>query len=579
MKRISLLLTTALLYSGAAAQYDPFQRGAPTQTLPTLTVQSAPSLPAAFGQPRVSNDGATTRVVYDLPAALTYTLTPTFSGLRIDVSGASVVPSSGRLGNSVIDSNASGDQVTLTTPFPLSLTEGWRASEATIANGSRVLILEFGATLAGGAAPSVRGKLLTTPPVTTPPVPTPAAQAALNALPPVDAAVPPSDTVPVQTGATVAPTLPLLGVNTAVPTQLIGQVSGTPQNLPLTAPRIGKNPGLTRVVLDLPAGTTYRLVPSSTGLRVDLSGVSAAVMADKVGTPELRDWRLESDGNGVRATFATVKPLTVRGGWRAQLLPPAEGGNRSRLAIDFAPALADLTPMPAREKVIAAVPPLPVASSTALLALSATYAKPRVVIDPGHGGIDSGARGAVMEKKIVLAVGLRVRELLQAAGVDVVMTRDRDTQLSTVKATDLNMRAALANNVGAQLYVSIHANAMPAQGILRGYGIETWWNPNHPLSKKFAGILQRNTIQATAAYDFGLKNYQSLAVLRGSRMPAALIEIGYITHPVDVTNLQDANYLERVAVGIASGIREALVSGVMAQGGSVNSRAVGGGDR
>ena len=200
--------------------------------------------------------------------------------------------------------------------------------------------------------------------------------------------------------------------------------------------------------------------------------------------------------------------------------------------------------------------------------------KPRVVIDPGHGGIDPGAVGAVVEKEVNLAVGLRVRDYLKAAGVDVVMTRDTDTQLSKDKNTDLNMRAALGTP-GTQLYVSIHVNAMAPANVLRGYGIETWWNPNHPLSQNLAALLQRNTIQTTAAFDQGLKNSRSLAVLRNSRIPAALIEVGFTSHPVDGLNLKDENYLDRLALGIANGIRDALITGVTA-GNGVTNTAVGG---
>ena len=74
--------------------------------------------------------------------------------------------------------------------------------------------------------------------------------------------------------------------------------------------------------------------------------------------------------------------------------------------------------------------------------------------------------------------------------------------------------------------------------------------------------LQQDAVAATAAYSRGLYNTQSLAVLRQSRIPAALIEIGYTSHPVDGLNLKDSNYLDRVAYGVASGIRDALQGGL-----------------
>lgn len=617
MKARATLLSSALLLSSwAAAQTDPFQRGAPPQATPSLRSGNAVTVPGAtlnvpppaaatpasasaaspvtaFGNPRSSSDGSTTRVVFDLPAGLSYSLTPTFSGLRIDVQGARVIPAvTARLGSTVTEYRAGGGQVTLVTPFPLSMTDGWRATEATIAGGTKVLILEFGGTLSGGAGPTVQGRVLAAAPATTT-----TAQATLNApLPTQATTTPPPVTVNVSTqaatattgngvglppgdtirGGPVTPAPALPGADSEKPSPLTGRVPGTPGNALLAAPRIGKNPGLTRVVLDLPGGAAYRLVPTALGMRVELTGVSvggAAQMEADV-SPEIRGWRYDAVTGGVHVSLLTGTPTTIRSGWRSQLLPPMNGSDRYRLAIDFSPALADTTALKPSEKIVAAVPPLPRATGTAILALSASYVKPRVVIDPGHGGIDPGAVGAVVEKEVNLAVGLRVRDHLKAAGVDVVMTRDTDTQLSKDKNTDLNMRAALGTT-GTQLYVSIHVNAMAPANVLRGYGIETWWNPNHPLSQNLAALLQRNTIQTTAAFDQGLKNSRSLAVLRNSRIPAALIEVGFTSHPVDGLNLKDENYLDRLALGIANGIRDALITGVTADNGVTNT-AVGG---
>ncbi|GAA5513504.1 hypothetical protein Dcar01_02242 [Deinococcus carri] len=601
MKRQAILLSSVMSCgmagSWATAQGDPFQRAAPVQAPPSLRTGapgvSAPASAAAastprnlnnltgvsnvtFGTPRSSSDGSQTRVVFDLPSGVTYTLTPTFGGLRIDVRGARVLPAvTARLGASVTEYRAGGGQVTLVTPFPLSLTDGWRASEATLASGTRVLILEFGPTLAGGASSSLLALVRASAAV-----PTPSERQALSA--PVGSApgtpaaggvalqdqLPPGDTVPTASRGSLPPPAPALpGQDSARPSALSGRTPGSSQpGVGLTPPRVGKNPGLTRVVLDLPPGVGYRMVPGSLGLRVELSGVSAAALAGQNISPEVRAWRYEpTEGGGVSVTLLTGTPLTDRSGWRAQLVPPTEGSDRSRLAIDLSPALADLTPLGARERVLGTVPLLPVARGTALLAFSASMVQPRVVIDPGHGGHDPGAVGAIVEKQVTLDVALRVRNLLRAAGVDAVLTRDSDRELNASKNADLEMRAGMGTP-GTQLFLSIHVNAMPAQNALRGYGVETWWNSNHPLSSSFAAIVQKNVVSVTSAFSQGLKNNRSLSVLRNSRIPAALVEIGYTSHPVDGLNLKDSNYLDRVALGIAQGIREALLSGVTASG-------------
>ncbi|MFC4639916.1 N-acetylmuramoyl-L-alanine amidase [Deinococcus hohokamensis] len=575
MKRIAIFLSSALLVAGvgsACAQAsDPFQRSVPVQTLPTLQApgaQPAPSAPinltgvqnAAFGTPRTSSDGSMTRVVFDLQPGVSYTLMPTFTGLRLDVQGARVIPAvTARLGASVSEYRAGAGQVTLVTPFPLSLSEGWKATEATLATGSRVLILEFGPTVKGGASAALSARVRVSPP---------------QGAKPTAESLPPGDLVPTVKVLPPAPALP--GADSSVPSARQGRIPGTPQaGVTLGAPRIGKSPGQTRVVLDLPPGSSYRLVPSGLSLRVELSGVAAAAQSAQNVSPELRAWRIDPAGNGLSVSLVTAAPLTDRSGWRAQLLAPASG-ERSRLVIDLSPALADLTPVPAADKVVARVPPFPVTSGTAMLALGANYAAPRVVIDPGHGGRDPGAVGTIVEKQVTLDVALRVRDLLRAAGVDAVLTRDTDRELNPSKNTDLEMRAFMGTP-GTQLFVSIHVNATDASSALRGYGVETWWNPNHPLSSQLAGLLQNGIIAQTGAFSRGLKTGRSLSVLRNSRIPAALVEIGYTSHPVDGLNLRDANYLDRVALGVASGIREALMSGVTASRTVMTPRAGGAG--
>ncbi|UQN07367.1 N-acetylmuramoyl-L-alanine amidase [Deinococcus sp. QL22] len=625
MKKPAIFLSFALACGGAAAQgvspADPFLRQAPAQTSPTLRglTPAPPSAPtnslnltgvqnATFGNPRTSNSGSQTRVVFDLAPGVTYTLMPTFTGLRVDVQGARVLPAvTAALGSSVSEYRAGGGQVTVGTPFPLSFTEGWRASEATLATGGRVLILEFGAVVTGGASESLRAMVRNSAPAASAttaeanavlnaplglkaatgsaaPAPvsvtssapnrtTPASGPAANTRPTAanPDQLPPGDMVQPSRQFPPAPALP--DANAARPSALTGRVAGQAQpGALLTAPRIGKNPGMTRVVLDLPPGSSYTIQPTALGLRIELTGLGVVPQSGQNVSPEVRTWRFEATNEGVEVTLVTATPTTARSGWRAQVLPPTSGSDRARLALDLSPALANLTPLAPSERLIAAVPPIPATRGTAILALSANYVQPRVVLDPGHGGRDPGAVGSVIEKEVTLGVALRVRDLLRAAGVDVVLTRDSDRALNSVKNTDLQMRAQMGSP-GTQLFVSIHVNAMEANTALRGYGVETWWNPNHPMSNSLATILQRQLVETTGAFSRGLKSNQSLSVLRNSRIPAALVEIGYASHPVDGLNLQDANYLDRVAVGIAQGIQQALTTGVTA------GNAVGGGGK
>ncbi len=607
-----ILSSTGLLLTGALGQHAaaqgtapfPFVRGATPQSLPSLTPlpqtapnpaapspARAPSLtPPAQGSslprlnaPRSHSEGSQTKVVYDLPAGAGYTLTPSFGGLRVEFRGVQASPAAATpLGTSVSDYRVSatpgGAQLMFSTPFTLGVSSGWRASEATIAAGTRVLILEFGPALSGGAAPSVRGAVQLSQAVTPPPTPpaalvlTPpglgsgqaanadlmpnrsaALQSAADQLPPGDSAGGSSQ------AALPAPAAGLPGAVDSDPNVLSGKAGGPAQvGALLTEPRIGKNPGVTRVVLDLPPGTRFQISPGALGLSIELSGVGAAEQLVGQVSSELRGWRYSAGTERTTVFLISSSPLGLHSGWRSVFLPPMPGSERSRLAIDLSPAFSNTTPLLPAERVLATVPPV---RSAALTFSGVALVTPSVVINPGHGGRDPGAVGIVTEKAVVMDVALRVRQYLQSAGVNVILSREGDRELYADKNTDLNARAALGYG-GAQLFVSIHANSMVPANVLKGYGIETWWNNNNAASATFASLLQSNLMQTTGAFNQGLKSSRSLAVLRGSRVPAALVEIGFVGHPVNGGNLQDNNYLERVALGIARGIREALVTGV-----------------
>ena len=698
----SAYLGSAAVQLDLVAQADPFQRTAPAVVRPAVTalppaapLSAAPAPAAApataLGNPRSSAENGITKVVFDLPEGARYTLNPQPNGLSVGISGVNVQPESRRLNDVVYQ--ASGNGLTLGTPFPLSAAGGWRASEATIASGTRVLILEFGEGVQGGATSdslsamnggSIPAPITSPAPITPAPTPaTPASAApaplvvrvpespagasgsgpylALTATPmarssnldrtnspwqlparpqaaapaavptpvpatpqpiarpslsqpaapqspaqpaaaqpvpsrpvnvpatPVPISVPTQTPQPLQTAPQVAasasastapgdqvgrvrpPALPaeLAGApGYTAPDDLTGQAPGTPSGGRLDAPRIGKNPGITRVVVDLPAGAAYRIEPQSSGLNVFFSGVQPQTGGETGVSSELNSWAYQPVGGGTVLTLRAGGPLGATRGWRAFFLPPADASGRSRLAIDVAPALANLRPLQPQERRLNTLASLPVSGLS-----YASAVKPRVVLDPGHGGSDPGAIGSVQEKQIVLDVALRVRQILNASGIDVVMTRDRDMELNPSKATDLRMRA----NMGALGYafVSIHANSMPAQSVLKGYGIETWYNNNHRYSGALASILQKNMVDTSGAFSRGIKNHRSLAVLRTNRVPAALVEIGFVSHPVDSINLTDQNYMERVALGIAKGIHESLRTGVHAAPSDIVGQGVG----
>ena len=213
-----------------------------------------------------------------------------------------------------------------------------------------------------------------------------------------------------------------------------------------------------------------------------------------------------------------------------------------------------------------------------------------IVIDPGHGGTDPGAiNGSLKEKTAVLGVAKKLGEILKSRGYKVYFTRSTDVFIN------LRSRTKFANDKMADLFVSIHANAAPnATKAKSMHGIETFFlsparsersknaaalenksdieEMNYFSQQTFLNVLNREKIIASnklgidiqkeilasarkvyAASDGSVRE-APFWVLVGALMPAVLVEIGYITHPVEGEKLFDEAYQKALANGIANGI-------------------------
>jgi N-acetylmuramoyl-L-alanine amidase len=185
-----------------------------------------------------------------------------------------------------------------------------------------------------------------------------------------------------------------------------------------------------------------------------------------------------------------------------------------------------------------------------------------VIIDPGHGGTASGTmHNGVIEKELALTVSQMVMHLLDADPfITAFTTRRSDTYVSLLNRTEF------ANNIGADLFVSIHANAVANRGVVNPEpnGIETWYTVgeletaanNRSDSRQFAQIIQRNLISVTNANDRGIRNAPDFVVLRETNMPSVLIELGFLTNPEEAARLSDTQYQWILANAIYHGIVE-----------------------
>lgn len=178
----------------------------------------------------------------------------------------------------------------------------------------------------------------------------------------------------------------------------------------------------------------------------------------------------------------------------------------------------------------------------------------RLVIDPGHGGPDPGAVGinGLRETDVVLDVSLQVAQLLQAKGVEVLLTRTSEVDV------DLPPRVALANNNRANLFLSIHANALSLSRPDVN-GIETFYFQDGP-SRRLAEAVQTQMLRISpGSPDRGARPGRFF-VIRRTVMPSALAEMGFVTGELDSPRLADPAFRQRMAVAIATGLLNYLVA-------------------
>jgi N-acetylmuramoyl-L-alanine amidase len=176
-----------------------------------------------------------------------------------------------------------------------------------------------------------------------------------------------------------------------------------------------------------------------------------------------------------------------------------------------------------------------------------------VAIDPGHGGRDPGAVGinSLQEIQVIFPISLRVAELLEAQGVTVVMTRRENVTV------DLQARADIANRAQANLFVSIHANSISLSRPDVN-GIESYHASES--GRRLAATLQASMLAATGMRDRGVKQAR-FYVLRQTNMPAALVEVGFVTGAQDYPRLADPAWRETMAQAIARGILQYIQQG------------------
>lgn len=183
-----------------------------------------------------------------------------------------------------------------------------------------------------------------------------------------------------------------------------------------------------------------------------------------------------------------------------------------------------------------------------------------IVIDPGHGGNDSGAIGptGVMEKTVTLRIGNEVARLLQNQGATVYMTRTTDTEVSPKGADasdieELQARCDVANNHKADVFVSIHMDSF-SDGAARGT-TGYYYSLGSKQSRDLADKIRSNVIDQLGTQSRGTQSC-NFYVVKHTNMPATLVEVAFISNPTEEKLVDSEEGVKKAAQGIADGIAD-----------------------
>jgi len=360
--------------------------------------------------------------------------------------------------------------------------------------------------------------------------------------------------------------------------------------------RVSATPERARLIIDLAGRTDFSLV--------SLDGPNRLAIDVRAATFSVNDAEREPAGEGIISEFSieqvgsdrvrTVLTLSTPAQVQQAYVLDAFEDQPARLVVDIIPATAEeFAANVEKDKAAStqAVPAVTDASTPAGGSELPIESRPLVVIDPGHGGIDSGAEAVngVKEKDIVLAFALKLQQILiQSGRFDVALTREDDTFLR------LEERVALARSNKADLFISLHADSFQ-QPEIRGASVYTRdENATDVLDKVLAEQENKRDViggfampqMAPEVVDILLDlmrremRHQSYSaaqsivhqlepsvqlrrfpvrqadffVLQAPDVPSVLIELGFLSNATDITNLMESDWQQRTADALARGI-------------------------
>lgn len=185
-----------------------------------------------------------------------------------------------------------------------------------------------------------------------------------------------------------------------------------------------------------------------------------------------------------------------------------------------------------------------------------------IVIDAGHGGSDPGKVGVAgtLEKDINLKIALYLKEMLETQDIEVIMTRDKDEELSTNstnrKASDMKERVALIQESNANAVISIHQNSYTDPKV---YGAQCFYYTNSEEGETLASMIQKQIISSTKQTKIReIKSNNDYYLLKHSTLPTVIVECGFLSNPEEENLLLNDEYQRKMAWAIHLGILQYL---------------------
>ena len=332
----------------------------------------------------------------------------------------------------------------------------------------------------------------------------------------------------------------------------------------ITDIRIGKTDGNVRIVVDSERPVSYRQSVLSHPTRIVLD-VQNAWIAPEVKKNVSVDSPLVSSVRAAQFDASTVRIVVETTVGKDSRKVFALGGGKPRIVMDFGKGIGSGN----------AVKPAPVQPPQSdveeddsrgrgsierdLDAITGMKGR-KIVIDPGHGGSDSGAIGptGIMEKSVTLRVSRELKRLLEAEGAQVILTRTGDTEVSSKGANatsveELEARCEVANRANADIFLSIHADAFTNREVKGTTAY--YYTKGSTASKHLADSVRTALVDAIGTLDRGTQA-SNFYVVKHTDMPAILVEISFISNPDEEKMMNSEEGIKNIARGIADGIAD-----------------------